>query len=288
MKIVVVGMGIMGSAVSHCLTDKGIDVISLSYRALRSNARREVKPHLQAATHLLTFLADEVASNDFWLNDFAAIDLLEPNTVCIECSTVPPDFIDTWSKRLLTQRLVPIECPVTGSKPKARSGELTLFLTQPPMHCNGTTDPVLRLISTSVFRFEDFGEASRYKSLYNTANFFILCALGCFVRHLQTSGFSNDQISELLTRDKSWLTPVIGSKLPRILESNYSSPDFKLETMLKDIRARAQMLPSMTKAEQLFMDELISSVSRRGDPLLDFSCVADTLLANNRRAKPSR
>jgi 3-hydroxyisobutyrate dehydrogenase len=126
------------------------------------------------------------------------------------------------------------ECPVLGSRDKVQTGELILMV--------GSTEkqleqfrPVLEVFGHSIRHVGEVGKASALKLALNQLIISLAGVFSLSVGMVLKEGISIDDFMAIL-KESALYAPTFDKKLPRILEDNFSDPNFPVRHMLKDIR----------------------------------------------------
>ncbi|MFD4320459.1 NAD(P)-binding domain-containing protein [Streptomyces sp. NPDC058548] len=214
--------------------------------------------------------ADDERSRAFWEHRSTAAALTDCRPACIELSTISPTWAEEWHERLQGHGAVPVESPVTGSRPGARAGTLTAFVYSPAV--DERAKRVLAAFTRNRHRFTAPGRPARFKLLYNAWGAAILHSLGVYAPLLpQHLGEDAAIAREIVTTD-GWMSVIASAKLERILGGDYSDPDFAVTHMAKDLHYARDLLGSLPLID-LTLDAFEKTVEVHG-PYADFTAVA--------------
>lgn len=134
-RIAVVGLGQMGGAIAQRLHDRHENVIgydiSANARGQLSKAGVPVADDLKTALSgrnvVLMSLPNPATVRAACLGDEGVIALAEPESLCIELSTIDPATMRDVAQAAHARNLQIIDCPVSGSPNEARQGKLVLI-----------------------------------------------------------------------------------------------------------------------------------------------------------------
>jgi 3-hydroxyisobutyrate dehydrogenase len=242
-RIGIIGLGIMGAALAARLHERGYRLFLYNRTPSRAHAiAREgdsicLTPAELAslADVVISFVSDDTASEDVWFGADGAATGAKNGSVCIEGSTLSPEYIESWASRLRDRDLQPLEMPVTGSKGGARNGTLSLFMAGD----TGVIDmlkPLLADISRQMFRFETIGQATRFKLVYNMLGANILVSFAEALARAEDFRLPLATVIEVMSKNQQgWSAGVAASKGTQMLTHDYADVQCALSTIYKDI-----------------------------------------------------
>jgi 3-hydroxyisobutyrate dehydrogenase len=237
MNVSLIGVGLMGQALSeHLLSSK----INLSI----FNRSPEKCQALQQKGALITHSAQEVLkASDICLlilSDASAIktvlDDIEPkyfkDKLIIQMGTIAPEQSRTVAERVRLMQGHYLECPVLGSLPEARTGTLILMAGGDKADYE-TALPLLQIIGTNPKHIGDIGQGATVKLAMNqliaglTASFSLSLAL------VVKEGIETEQFMSIV-RESALYAPTFDKKLERMIERDFSKPNFPTKHLAKD------------------------------------------------------
>ena len=122
---------------------------------------------VENADAIIAMVGDDNASRAVWSGENGALAAtLRPGVVAIECSTLSHDWVTELSQSIEEQKLVYIDCPVTGMPEAAACGELTLFLGGSEAAI-ALAQPILKPLCNAQIHFGDIGSGTAYKLIVN-------------------------------------------------------------------------------------------------------------------------
>jgi 3-hydroxyisobutyrate dehydrogenase len=115
---------------------------------------------------IVTMLADDEASREVWLGKDGAASNAKAGAMAIECSTVSYNHALEMSRELRKQRLIYLDCPVTGLPDAAANGKLTLLVGAEPADLESARR-FLAPLSSTIRHFGPVGTGTVYKLINN-------------------------------------------------------------------------------------------------------------------------
>lgn len=283
-KVAILGLGIMGRGIA-------VNLIKTGYQVTVWNRTRSKTKELsdlgavaadtprQAADGcdvVILMLADPPAVTQTAFGPDGVVEGLKGGAVLVDCSTVDP-----WTSKKLAQAASGkgagfLDCPVTGSKAAAESGELVLM-------AGGDTQaldkarPVLESISKKIIHAGGTGMGSQLKLCFNLMVSHMAASLAESLVMAAKAGLDPEIVLEAIGMG------TIASKFydwkgNLILDRDFTT-NFALKLMHKDLNL------IMTTAYELNMPlpvtaavkELFSTAKASGNPDEDFSSVVKAL-----------
>ena len=150
----------------------------------------------------------------------------------VDMSTTGPGVARRVAKRLGAHGASFVDAPVSGTREPAEKGELLVL-------AGGAREDLLRLerIFSCVGKRTLFagpvGAGQTLKIVYNGLGCQHLVAFASMLRLGERAGLSRDVLVDAFTSG-AFATPAYVGKRARVLERNYSDPDFVLELVLRD------------------------------------------------------
>lgn len=238
MNIALIGIGLMGQALGEHLIaeDVSLSVFNRTpekvknLQQLGATVYGSAQAVVEQNDYCLLMLSDAVAIND-------VLDTIEPtsfkNRLFIQMGTIAPEQSRSIATRIRSLQGRYLECPVLGSQPEARTGQLIL------MAGGDKTDfdkalPLLNLIGTMPRYIGDIGQGATVKLAMNqliaglTASFALSLAL------VQKQGIATEQFMQIV-RESALYAPSFDKKLDRMLQQDYANPNFPTKHLAKDV-----------------------------------------------------
>lgn len=239
MTIGLIGTGLMGQALAeHLLAENQRLLVynrSAEKSAMLAESGASVSPSAQQVLEqtdiCLLFLSDAEAIQ-------TVLDTVEPaafrDTLIIQMGTIAPEESREIAARIRNQRGRYLECPVLGSLPEARSGTLILMAGGNKQDYE-TALPLLEMIGKAPQHIGDIGQGATVKLAMNqliaglTASFTLSLAL------VEKEGIEIEQFMKIV-RDSALYAPTFDKKLTRMLDRDFSNPNFPTKHLAKDTR----------------------------------------------------
>jgi 3-hydroxyisobutyrate dehydrogenase len=192
-------------------------------------------PAAAAATAdaVLSFVSDDDASREVWFGPQGVVAGIARGTLCIESSTLSPDFAADWARTVSAAGSHPLHAPVTGSRAGAASGRLVMFA--------GAAPADLRehrwLLDALAIEVVPCGDASRAAGLKLVNNLFAasqLTALAEAMTLAEALGLPVPAMVDVFSRH-GWGARVADSKGVQMVQERYGDIDCALATITKDL-----------------------------------------------------
>ncbi len=137
-KAAFLGLGIMGAPMAASLAREGIEVVAWNRTAQKAEALAgefdnvtvagSAAEAASAAGTVITMVPDAPQVEDVLFGDGGAAEGLEEGGLAIDMSTVSPAASRDIGERLAERGIAFLDAPVTGSRPKAEDGTLTIMV----------------------------------------------------------------------------------------------------------------------------------------------------------------
>ncbi|MET8622748.1 NAD(P)-binding domain-containing protein [Kitasatospora sp. NPDC004669] len=180
---------------------------------------------------ILGCFENDASSRDFWTHEHVTGAITERRAACIELSTISPERAMQWHDEIAALGGTPWECPVTGSRPGARSGTLSAFVYAAAPH--DIADRALAAFTRNRYQFTSPGNPARFKLIFNAWGAALLHASGAFARCLPPHLGADYPVAAQIVTSDGWMAALAAQKLPRIEERAYGEPDFAVRHMIK-------------------------------------------------------
>jgi 3-hydroxyisobutyrate dehydrogenase-like beta-hydroxyacid dehydrogenase len=235
------GLGIMGGPMAANLARAGFELSVWTRTAGKAErfaaehgARAGSTPAEAAsgADALITMVPDspEVESTLF---GGGAAGALGSGALVIDMSTIAPSAAKAIGERLAESGIDFLEAPVSGSRPRAEDGTLTIMAGGAPAAFERAL-PLFEAMGERIVHVGPSGHAQLAKLLTNTMGAVNLAALAEAVRVVERAGIDPERFLEVAGGSAGASTMLTLKGRP-MFEENFE-PLFKLEHMLKDVR----------------------------------------------------
>jgi 3-hydroxyisobutyrate dehydrogenase-like beta-hydroxyacid dehydrogenase len=283
-KVAFLGLGIMGSRMAANLCRAGFEVHA--WNRTRARAQELAAEHgavvadspaeAAAATGIaITMVVDTPQVEEVLFGAGGAADGLPAGGLAIDMSTIAPSASRAIGARLGERGLAFLDAPVTGSKPKAEDGTLTIMAGGEAPDFERAR-PLFDAMGQLVLHVGPQGHGSMIKLVNNTLAAVNTAAAAEGLGLARAAGVDLDKLIEVVGAG-SGASAMLDLKARPIIERDYE-PLFKLGHMLKDVRhclaeahALGVELPVAAAAERLY-----AAAERAGHYDDDFAAVAES------------
>jgi 3-hydroxyisobutyrate dehydrogenase-like beta-hydroxyacid dehydrogenase len=274
-------MGIMGSRMARNLRAAGFDVVVWNRTRARAEELGEPiadtpKAAAEHAGVVITMVVDgpEVEAVLFG-PDGAATGLAEGGLV-VDMSTIAPSAVKEIGARLAEQGVGFVDAPVTGSKPRAEDGTLTIM-------AGGTPDdfarakPLFEAMGQLIVHCGPSGHGAMVKLLNNALAAINAAAIAEAIDLAETYGLDTERLLEVMSAGSAKST-MLDLKARPMLDRSYE-PLFKLEHMLKDVRHALREAEALGEDFDLAAnaEALYAAADAAGYGEQDFAAVAEAV-----------
>jgi 3-hydroxyisobutyrate dehydrogenase-like beta-hydroxyacid dehydrogenase len=277
-RIAFLGMGIMGSPMARNLAAAGFEVTV--WNRTRERAEETGLPVADtpaaasaSADVTITMVVDSPQVEAVLFGVSGGSEGMGDGHVAVDMSTIAPTAARSIGERLPVEFL---DAPVTGSRPKAEDGTLTIMAGGDEAAFERVR-PVLEAMGRLVLRVGPAGHGQMAKLINNTLAAINAAAIAEGLALARRFGLDTDALLEVVGSG-SGASAMLGLKARPMLDRDLD-PLFKLEHMLKDVRhclaeARALgvELPLAERAERLYAEAAESGLGER-----DFAAVIEVL-----------
>ena len=248
------GLGTMGGPMAANLTRAGFDLSVWTHT--EGKAERFASEHgvqaagtpreaAEGAGIVVTMVVDAPQVKAVLLGDQGAAEGLAPGSLCLDMSTIAPTAARDLGEALERRDLALLEAPVSGSRPKAEEGTLTIMAGGERSAFERAL-PLLEAMGELIVLVGPRGHGQMAKVLTNTLGAVYAAAIAEGVRMVERAGIDSDRFLEVAAASASGSTQ-LDLKAKPMIEGDFE-PLFKLEHMLKDVRA------CLAEAEALGVD----------------------------------
>lgn len=244
MNITFLGTGLMGQPLAarlleagHSLTvwnrsaEKTRELVAAGAKIADSTAQA-----IAAGELVFTMLSDAAALREVLLSEPARSQL--QGRSIIQMATIGPQQSRELATELHALGAEYLEAPVLGSTPEARNGTLLIMAGGPEALYNRLA-PLLQVLG-SPRRVGEIGQAAALKLALNQLIAGLTTSFALSLGFVREQGVPVDSFMDIL-RQSALYAPTFDKKLDRMLDRDYSNPNFPTRHLLKDVR--------------LFMDE---------------------------------
>jgi 3-hydroxyisobutyrate dehydrogenase len=281
--ISVFGTGLMGGPIALRLHSQGHRV-TVYNRSIEKLSPLQDQGISIAATPVEAMLASEFLL--LILTDAAAIEstVLAPESrshltgkTVIQMSTIAPGESIAIAQVVQAHGGTYVEAPVLGSIPEAKTGKL-LVLGGAAAADFAQVQPILMDLGETPILFGDVGTGAAAKLALNQLIGSLTSAFSISLALVQHHQVDLDAFMTVL-RNSALYAPTFDKKLQRMLDENYTQPNFPTKHLLKDMKLAADTAQSAGIDRQL-MDAVIQIATRsveQGSGDLDYCAIASTI-----------
>jgi 3-hydroxyisobutyrate dehydrogenase-like beta-hydroxyacid dehydrogenase len=241
-RVAFAGLGIMGAPMAANLVRAGLEVAV--YTRTREKAERFAAEHdtaraaatpADAAENADTFVSivpDAPQVQEILFGENGAAAALDEQALVVDMSTIAPSASRALKERLGGRPYV--EAPVSGSKPKAEDGTLTIMAGGSPEDFERAR-PLFDILGERIVHVGPVGHGQMAKLLTNTMGAVNAAALAECIRVAKAAGLDRDAFLEVAA-GSAGASAMLNLKGPPMFEERFEPALFKLEHMLKDVR----------------------------------------------------
>jgi 3-hydroxyisobutyrate dehydrogenase-like beta-hydroxyacid dehydrogenase len=235
-----VGLGIMGGPMARNLREAGFELAV--YTRTREKAERFAAEHdaraaatpaeaAEGVDAFVTIVPDAPQVEEVLFGEHGAAGALGDGALVVDMSTIAPTASRGIGERL-TQDFV--EAPVSGSKPKAEDGTLTIFAGAERAAFERAL-PLFEAMGERIVHVGPLGHGQMAKLLTNTMGAVNAAVLAEAVHTAKAAGLDPDAFLEVAA-GSAGASAMLNLKGRPMFEESFEPPLFKLEHMLKDVR----------------------------------------------------
>jgi 3-hydroxyisobutyrate dehydrogenase-like beta-hydroxyacid dehydrogenase len=284
-KVAFLGLGIMGSRMAANLCRAGFEVHA--WNRTRERAEELAGEHgavvaetpaeaAAAAGIAITMVVDSPEVEAVLLGPDGAADGLADGGLAIDMSTIAPTASRALADRLSDRGIDFLDAPVTGSKPKAEDGTLTIMVGGNAGRFEQAR-PLFEAMGSLVLHVGPQGHGSMVKLINNTIAAVNTAAVAEGIALGRSAGLDLDKLLEVVGAG-SGASAMLELKARPIIEHDYD-PLFKLGHMLKDVRhclAEANELGADLRVAGA-AEALYAAADKAGHYDDDFAAVAESV-----------
>jgi 3-hydroxyisobutyrate dehydrogenase-like beta-hydroxyacid dehydrogenase len=241
-RVAFIGLGIMGEPMAANLARAGFELRVWNRTPSRADefAARHGAHHgatpadtAESADVLITMVPDGPEVEEVLFGERGAARGLRRGCLAIDMSTIAPRDSVRIGERLQNDGIGFLDAPVTGSRPKAEDGTLTIMAGGSEMDFERAR-PVLEAMGKLVVHVGPQGHGSVVKLLNNTTAAVNALAVAEALVAAQKAGVDADKLRQVMSAGSGG-SAMLDLKAGPMLEHRFD-PLFKLAHMLKDVR----------------------------------------------------
>jgi 3-hydroxyisobutyrate dehydrogenase-like beta-hydroxyacid dehydrogenase len=282
-KVAFLGLGIMGRPQAANVCRAGFDLTVWNRTRERAESFAEEHKGVEVAespadaargADVVISMVPDVPEVEEVL--FAAADGMGEGSLAVDMSTIAPTASVSIGERLGERGIHFLDAPVTGSRPKAEDGTLTIMVGGEAEDFE-VAKPVLEAMGQLVIHVGPSGHGEMIKLINNTLAAINAAGLAEALLLAQSANLDTDKLRQVLASG-SGASTMLALKAEPMIARDFD-PLFKLEHMLKDVRhcireadALGIELPVAKAVESLYSKAAESGLGGR-----DFAAVIEVI-----------
>jgi 3-hydroxyisobutyrate dehydrogenase len=241
-RVAFAGLGIMGAPMAANLVRAGLEVAVYTrtyekaerFAAEHDGARAAATPADAArdADAFVSIVPDAPQVEEILFGEDGAAGALPAAALVVDMSTIAPS-----SSKAIAERLAPrpyVEAPVSGSKPKAEDGTLTIMAGGSPEDFARATS-LFDILGERIVHVGPVGHGQLAKLLTNTMAAVNVAALAECVHAAKAAGLDRHAFLDVAS-GSAGASAMVTLKGEPMFDERFEPALFKLEHMLKDVR----------------------------------------------------
>ncbi|MDP2865015.1 MAG: NAD(P)-dependent oxidoreductase [Elusimicrobiota bacterium] len=237
-----IGLGIMGRAMAMNLVKAGFRVSvynrtrqrTIEFADLGCEVAATPRALAKMSDTVITMVSDPAAMEAVIEGPEGAASAFAGGNTLINMSTLSPDYTAALAKKCFMAGVNFLDCPVSGSKGAAESGQLVI-LAGGEKSAVDKFSPVLKALSRAVIYAGPAPAGTALKLCVNLIVAQLTTGLAEAAALAEAQGIAPDLIFETLSANPSLNCGYFDVKKEKILRKQFT-PDFPLKHMLKDAR----------------------------------------------------
>ncbi len=237
MNIAILGIGLMGQALGEHLLDAQLNLTVYNRHQEKASdlvsRGAQLADSAQQATlnndYCLLFLSDAKAIHS--VLDTLTSDAIR-DKIWIQMGTIAPAESREIEQRIIANNGHYLECPVLGSLPEARSGNLILMAAGSKAIFDQCL-PLLKHIGPKPEWFGETGQASTVKLAMNQLIAGLTSSFALSLALIEKEQVDVNQFMSVV-RDSALYAPTFDKKLERMVSVDFSNPNFPTKHLAKD------------------------------------------------------
>src|SRR4051812_21150227 len=262
-RVAFLGLGIMGWPMAANLAKAGFELTVWNRTAEKAerfaaeNGAVAAASPADAADHAgiaITMVPDAPEVEDVLFGELGAAEGLDEGALVIDMSTIAPSASRQLAERVAGQGVAFVDAPVTGSRPKAESGTLTIMVGGAGDDV-GRARPLFEAMGERVVHVGPQGHGEMAKVIANTVTAINAAAIGEALTMARAAGLDLQRFVEVARAGSSG-SPMLELKAEPMIEHDFE-PLFRLDHMLKDVRH------CLAEAKALGIDLTLAELAER-------------------------
>ncbi len=182
---------------------------------------------------VITMVSDHAASADIYFGPRGLSQTLKPGTICIEMSTVAPEFVFQLHEKLAPMGVHLLDTPVSGSVAMAEEGRLTIIVGGSVQDFNRVR-PVLQCMGGQIIHVGALGTGTAMKLAVNTVIFGLNQALAEALVLAEAAGIDR-RVAYDVFQSSAAASPYVHYRKQSFLDPGTVSVAFSMDLARKDL-----------------------------------------------------
>jgi 3-hydroxyisobutyrate dehydrogenase-like beta-hydroxyacid dehydrogenase len=271
----------MGSRMARNLRAAGFDVVVWNRTRARADELGEPiadtpRAAAEQADIVITMVVDAPQVDAVLFGENGAVDGLGEGALVVDMSTIAPTAVKDVAARLGERGIGFVDAPVTGSRPRAEDGTLTI-MAGGSAHDFDRAKPLFEAMGELIVHCGPNGHGAMVKLLNNALAAINAAALAEALDVAERYGLDTDRLIKVMSAGSAKST-MLDLKAKPMVERDYE-PLFKLEHMLKDVRHALAEAAALGEDFDLAADAeaLYAAAAEAGFGEKDFAAVAEAV-----------
>ncbi|TYB34724.1 MAG: NAD(P)-dependent oxidoreductase [Flexistipes sinusarabici] len=285
MKIGLIGLGKLGSAMAKRLDEQGHELIV--YNRTLEKAEKSGFKYVKSPAELAEKDVKQIIINVY--DSKAVNDILGANNGLLEGNLKNKIIIDTTTNHFDSvpnfHRLVKnaggnyLEAPVIGSVIPAEKGMLMIVVSG-DIKAYEQARVVFDSLGSKIFHFPETGKATKIKLINNMVLASFMATLSEAVSMAEKAGFSKDEAVDLLAAGAGE-SKILNGKKAKLLSGDFS-PHFSTRALVKDLEYMEELAYSFQQPALIggLLKQMYTMTGAKGNFNDDFAAIYD-LINNN-------
>jgi 3-hydroxyisobutyrate dehydrogenase len=267
MKVGLIGLGLMGNPMAKNILKKGFELTVYNrtlekaeeFKSLGAKVASSPSQVAQNADVIITIVTGPADVEEVLLGANGVALSAKPGTVVVDMSTIGPTAAKKMYADCLKHNVKFVDAPVTGSTPKAISGELTIFVGGEKQDYDKVL-PVLQAMGTTVHHLGPSGSGQAVKLINNLLVASTVTALAEGFLLADAQGLPREKLVEAL-EDVPAVSPFMKMKMQNMLKDDYSVL-FSVANLQKDLDLA--VAESTGKSQELTILKQVNEYYKQG------------------------
>ena len=240
-KIGIIGLGLMGSAISENLLNEnfaviGFDILREKTKALKrknGTPARSCREVADFSDVVITSLPSESSLKKVITGNHGLIESKKSGLIVIETSTLSLETKQEAKETLESVGIILLDCPLSGTAAQAAKKDIAVYASGDPI-AYGTCTPVFESFARSHHYIGEFGKGSKMKFIANLlVAIHNVSAAEAFVLGMR-AGLDPQMIYDVI-RDGAGSSRMFEVRGPLMISKKYDEVTMKVDVFQKDI-----------------------------------------------------